>query len=472
MERDEVARAQGRPVPPAVPGRPVLPRRPLARARRRARLPALAHPRQGRLRDQGRARLPAPRRTSTRASYASRIHVAARRPGRHRRGLDRRAHRLARRAPLRPLRRDAPSRATVRRARLPTDYADAAPADLVGARARRARPRRSARPSSSTRRASGSTLIVERHTRRAATLAADAARAGAGGAERGAGRPPTARAARPAIRPERFARLVTLASVLIAAGRAGRRLAIAEVCEHLQISEQELREDISVLNVVNFGGGAYVLYAEVQRDGEIEVDPEPYSDTFDRPARLLPIEAKALVAAIDLIGDHLPDGRCASAREKIVARARRGPGRGGPAGRQRRPATTPRSRRVVSRAIARRAACSSSSTTRRTRTSSPSASVEPYALMNGARGLVRRRLRPGARTTCATSGWTASSAPTVLDERFEPRAEVDPVADVERLAAHRRGRRLAPARACGSRPSARAGRARSARCWPSSPTAR
>ena len=52
--------------------------------------------------------------------------------------------------------------------------------------------------------------------------------------------------------------------MLIAAGRAGRRLPVKEACEQLQISEQELREDISVLNVVNFGGGAYVLYAEVQ----------------------------------------------------------------------------------------------------------------------------------------------------------------------------------------------------------------
>ena len=52
--------AQGRPVPPALPGRPVLPARPLPRARRAARLPPLADPRQGRLRDEGRARLPAP----------------------------------------------------------------------------------------------------------------------------------------------------------------------------------------------------------------------------------------------------------------------------------------------------------------------------------------------------------------------------------------------------------------------------
>ena len=122
-----------------------------------------------------------------------------------------------------------------------------------------------------------------------------------------------------AIRPERFARLVTLASILIQAGRAGLRLDAAEVCERLQISDAELREDITVLNVVNFGGGSYVLYAELTDDGQIEVDPEPYSDNFARPARLLPVEAKALVAAIDLIGEHLPEGSLASAREKIVA---------------------------------------------------------------------------------------------------------------------------------------------------------
>jgi proteasome accessory factor BC len=118
------------------------------------------------------------------------------------------------------------------------------------------------------------------------------------------------------IRPERFARLVTLASVLIAAGRAGRRLPVDEVCDQLKMSPQELREDISVLNVVNFGGGAYVIYAEVLPSGEIEVDPEPYSDTFDRPARLLPIEAKALVAAIDLL--NLAQPELNTAREKVV----------------------------------------------------------------------------------------------------------------------------------------------------------
>jgi proteasome accessory factor C len=126
-----------------------------------------------------------------------------------------------------------------------------------------------------------------------------------------------------AIRPERFARLVTLASILIHAGRAGEPVSIADVCERLQISVEELHEDVNVLNVVNFGGGSYVLYAEILETedgvGTIEVDPEPYSDNFDRPARLLPVEGKALVAAIDLIGEHIPEGSLSSAREKIVA---------------------------------------------------------------------------------------------------------------------------------------------------------
>ncbi|HVR04481.1 MAG TPA: WYL domain-containing protein, partial [Solirubrobacteraceae bacterium] len=187
-------------------------------------------------------------------------------------------------------------------------------------------------------------LLEERHSEGAATVLAGTEPGGEEAhAERGAA---TARPARgaaagvqpaegseeprrieAAVRPERFARLVTLASILIRAGRAGGahrgqlgRVSLAEVQEQLKISEDELREDIDVLNVVNFGGGSYVLYAEILEDeGQIEVDPEPYSDNFDRPARLLPVEAKALIAAIDLIGEHIPEGSLASAREKIVA---------------------------------------------------------------------------------------------------------------------------------------------------------
>jgi len=120
-----------------------------------------------------------------------------------------------------------------------------------------------------------------------------------------------------AIRPERFARLVTLAGMLIEAAKRGERLQVADLRERLELTDEELREDVELLNVVNFGGGTYVLYAEFL-GGEIEVDSEPYGDNFARPARLLPLEAKALIAAIDLFGDHLPQTDLQKAREKIV----------------------------------------------------------------------------------------------------------------------------------------------------------
>jgi proteasome accessory factor C len=120
-----------------------------------------------------------------------------------------------------------------------------------------------------------------------------------------------------AIRPERFARLVTLAGLLIESAKASERLRVGELRQRLELTDEELQEDIDLLNVVNFGGGTYVLFAEIQGD-EIEVDSQPYGDNFARPARLLPLEAKALVAAIDLFGDHLPQGGLQSARTKII----------------------------------------------------------------------------------------------------------------------------------------------------------
>ena len=195
------------------------------------------------------------------------------------------------------------------------------------------------------------------------------------------------------------------------------------------MSEQELREDIYVLNVVNFGGGTYVLYAEVLPSGEIEVDPEPYSDTFDRPARLLPIEAKALVAAIDLLGDTCPPARWHSAREKIVAALGEDPVRRGCRSRRRRrrPTSRPhgRARRATTAGLLELEYYVG------TRSTSRSARVEPYALINGARGLVRRAPATPPRTRCATSGWTGSSSATALDEHFERRPDLDPIADIE-----------------------------------------
>jgi predicted DNA-binding transcriptional regulator YafY len=253
---------------------------------------------------------------------------------------------------------------------------------------------------------------------------ASAARAGRRAAA--AERDPQAEAA---IRPERFARLVTLASILIHAGRRGERVKIAELCESLQLSDEELREDINVLNVVNFGGGSYVLYAEILEDeGEIDVDPEPYSDNFDRPARLLPVEAKALVAAIDLVGEHIPEGSLASAREKIVAALGQDPME---QGLQVAHATSDDSEvsRIVSRAIVEHRLVEldyykeneDEFSLRR---------VEPYALTNGQEGWYVASFDPDKHEMRHFRLDRIRRA-HVCEETFEPRPEVDPGAEVE-----------------------------------------
>ena len=186
---------------------------------------------------------------------------------------------------------------------------------------------------------------------------------------------------------------------------------------------------MNVLNVVNFGGGSYVLYAEInEQEGEIEVDPEPYSDNFDRPARLLPVEAKALVAAIDLIGEHLPEGSLTSAREKIVAALGEDPmeqglqvatSSGDDAG----------VARLVSAAIVERKMVEleyykeneDELSLRR---------VEPYALTNGREGWYVASFDP-ERDGMRHFRLDRIKRVTVTDETFEPRPEVDPAAEVD-----------------------------------------
>ena len=224
------------------------------------------------------------------------------------------------------------------------------------------------------------------------------------------------------IRPERFARLVTLAGILIEAARGGGKLELAQLCERLQISETELRQDIDVLNVVNFGGGSYVLYAEVQGD-TIEVDPEPYGDNFARPARLLPLEAKALVAAIDLVGEHLPEGSLASAREKIVDALGRDPAVDGLQ------ITTAKGddseiARVVSGAIAERKLLEIEHY-KEDEDEFTSRTIEPYQLMNGAEGWYVHSFEP-AKDATRSFRLDRIRSVTVLDETYEPREGVEP----------------------------------------------
>jgi proteasome accessory factor C len=257
-----------------------------------------------------------------------------------------------------------------------------------------------------------------------ATAGASAARAGrrAAAAERDT-------QGEAAIRPERFARLVTLASILIHAGRRNERVKIADVCERLQLSDEELREDVNVLNVVNFGGGSYVLYAEIlEEEGEIDVDPEPYSDNFDRPARLLPVEAKALVAAIDLVGEHIPEGSLASAREKIVDALGQDPME---QGLQVAHATSDDSEvaRTISRAIVGHRLVELDYY-KENEDEFSHRRVEPYALTNGREGWYVASFDPDKQDVRHFRLDRIRRA-EVCEEEFEPRAEVDPAAEVD-----------------------------------------
>ncbi|MEA2422597.1 MAG: proteasome accessory factor, partial [Thermoleophilaceae bacterium] len=263
-------------------------------------------------------------------------------------------------------------------------------------------------------------LIVERHAQMPELAAAKRRTGTEAGAEP---EPVSSNGKRETpIRPERFARLVTLAGILIEAARTGSKLSVSQVLENLQITETELREDIDVLNVVNFGGGSYVLYAEVSGD-TIEVDPEPYGDNFAKPARLLPLEAKALVAAIDLLGDHIPQGSLASARKRIVDALGRDPATDGlqittAAGDDSEVA------RVVSQAIAEHKLLDleyykeneDEFTSRR---------VEPYQLLNGQEGWYVHSFDV-ERDAPRSYRLDRIKSVTIEDQTFEPRPGIEP----------------------------------------------
>ena len=106
---------------------------------------------------------------------------------------------------------------------------------------------------------------------------------------------------------ERFARLLALMTRLLAAcgDSAEAHIPVAELRSALNLDRKVLEDDIGLLNLINFGGGCYALYAQLEGD-TVVVLKETYGDRFARPARLSPLEAKALLWTLDFIGDRLP----------------------------------------------------------------------------------------------------------------------------------------------------------------------
>ena len=103
------------------------------------------------------------------------------------------------------------------------------------------------------------------------------------------------------IAAEHLARAISLLSYLLDEARP-QLVTWDMVRRDLGLSRSEVEEDLSLINLVNFGGGTYALTAEATDEG-VEVEREVMADVFSKPARLSPAMAKALVLALDLVGD-------------------------------------------------------------------------------------------------------------------------------------------------------------------------
>src|SRR5947207_15544337 len=106
------------------------------------------------------------------------------------------------------------------------------------------------------------------------------------------------------VAPERFAVLQALLAYLLAAcgEQKDATMPAAELLARFpSIPAEELEEHLSLLNLVNFGGGCYTIYTELS-DGFVHVDKELWGDTFRLPPRLTPLEARAIRLALEYVG--------------------------------------------------------------------------------------------------------------------------------------------------------------------------
>jgi proteasome accessory factor BC len=105
------------------------------------------------------------------------------------------------------------------------------------------------------------------------------------------------------VTPERFGLLQALLAYLLAACGEEKDAVVpaAEIVERFQIPAEDLEDHLSLLNLVNFGGGCYAVYAELHGD-EVHIDKELWGDTFRSAPRLTPLEARAIRLALEFVG--------------------------------------------------------------------------------------------------------------------------------------------------------------------------
>ena len=105
------------------------------------------------------------------------------------------------------------------------------------------------------------------------------------------------------VAPERFAVLQSLLAHLLARCGDDKQAVIdaSELTERFHIPPDQLQEHLSLLNLVNFGGGCYAVYAQLEGD-KVRIDKELWGDAFRWPPRLTPLEARAIRLALEFVG--------------------------------------------------------------------------------------------------------------------------------------------------------------------------
>src|SRR5262245_32042496 len=105
------------------------------------------------------------------------------------------------------------------------------------------------------------------------------------------------------VAPERFGVLQALLAYLLArcGDQTEAEFPAQDLVDRFHIPHEALEEHLSLLNLVNFGGGCYAVYAELRGD-RVTVLKELFGDTFRSAPRLTPLEARAIRLALDFVG--------------------------------------------------------------------------------------------------------------------------------------------------------------------------
>ncbi|MFA6001765.1 MAG: WYL domain-containing protein [Thermoleophilia bacterium] len=127
------------------------------------------------------------------------------------------------------------------------------------------------------------------------------------------------------VEPERFSQLAKTVTYLMdrLEGEEFVTLPVEEVCHDLGFERSELANAMAALSIVSADFGGYLVNGVIDGDS-LEVEYFPHGDLLKKPPRLTPREARAMLLAIDLVGQQILAGQFPSletAREKIIQAA-------------------------------------------------------------------------------------------------------------------------------------------------------